>query len=483
MRKLALVAIAAAVVAGATYYGVFVYPNQRFRSVLDQQIAKLPHGFTASYKSATYSPIFDRAVVADLTLHGIGGGPQPDDFDLAVGEVDLLKPDLDFFAKWSAAAADPAALGPATVLPLADRITVKGYTFRSGTMSGGNEVWQLTKPRLYPWPLVQEGVPSLAQALAAAQKLAEPPQTDLILSVLKFEAAGMLAIGYDDYTVSNMKLVGTVPATRELPATDVSMTLRRASGDYERGVIKDGLAEGLAVDLGKQGGFTIDRLVVADIVLRKPLIEFLSAPLPSPAMLDGVKIGRIEYGGMTMKLSGAAAPVTLGTVSLDNFGFSHGMPASGALSWRGLHVERAQMPTPSSLASFDALGLEAVTASIAVAYDWDVERKRLSLHDTMLKVDELGTLTLSAEITDVAQGGTDLGAAHIAHARLRFEDASLIDRWLRTTATRAHTEPEALRRQLIATLPQQAVVLGSYNPSVPALTKVVADFQIGRAHV
>jgi hypothetical protein len=476
MRKLALVGIAAAAVAGAAYYGVVVYPNQRFRNVLDQQIAKLPDGFTASYKGATYSLISDRAVVTGLTLHGIRRGPQPEDFDLAAGEVDLLKPDLDFSVKWSTAAADPAALGPATVLPLADRITVRGYAFRSGAMSGGNEVWQLTKPRLYPWALLQDGVPSLAQALTTAQNLAQPPQLDQMLSLLKFEAACMLAIGYDDYTASNMKLVGTVPAVRDLPATDVSMTLRRVSGGYDRGVIKAGLAEGLAVDLGDHGSFAIDRLVMADIVLQKPLIEFLSAPVPSPAMLDGVKIGRVEYGGMTIKPPGAATPIILGTVSLDHFGFSHGMPISGALSWRGLHVERAQMPTPSSQASFDTLGLDAMTASIAVAYDWDVERKRLTLHDTMLKVDELGSLALSAEITDVAQGVASPDAAQIAHARLRFEDASLIDRWLRTTAARTHAEPEALRRQLIATLPQQAALLGPYNPSVPVLAKAVADF-------
>ena len=60
------------------------------------------------------------------------------------------------------------------------------------------------------------------------------------------------------------------------------------------------------------------------------------------------------------------------------------------------------MPDAASKDAFDKLGLENLTISFALIYDWNVADKKLTVHDTMLKVNELGTLTLSVDFTNIA---------------------------------------------------------------------------------
>ena len=79
MRTSVVIAVAGVLVlaAGGAYYGHEVYLQRQFRAGLDQTLATLPAGTTATYKDAHYSVVSKQAVVTGLTLHGTIAGPSP----------------------------------------------------------------------------------------------------------------------------------------------------------------------------------------------------------------------------------------------------------------------------------------------------------------------------------------------------------------------------------------------------------------------
>ena len=126
--------------------------------------------------------------------------------------------------------------------------------------------------------------------------------------------------------------------------------------------------------------------------------------------------------------------------------------------WRGriVVISREQLPDATSRDAMEKIGLETMTVSFAASYDWNVAEKRMSLRDTMLKVNELGTVALSAELTNLAAEIADFGQARLAHARLRFETrrwwSGCCGRARRSPAPpgrvqAAHRDPRAIGRQ------------------------------------
>ncbi|MGH6797331.1 MAG: hypothetical protein ACREDI_02970, partial [Roseiarcus sp.] len=89
--------------------------------------------------------------------------------------------------------------------------------------------------------------------------------------------------------------------------------------------------------------------------------------------------------------------------------------------------------------------------------------------------DELGALTLSVDVSDMAPGVDWQNQAHLAHLLLRYDDASLADRALRAGAAQKGADPAAFRQQLIALAQQQALALGN-GPAIAAAVKAVIAF-------
>src|SRR5713226_6871118 len=103
MRKISLWTAAAALVAGALYFGLVVYPQQRFHAALDLALQQLPTGFSRSYKAAEYSLLSNRATISDLALHAA----PPRYLDITIDTIELIKPSLGFLTSWSQAAVEP----------------------------------------------------------------------------------------------------------------------------------------------------------------------------------------------------------------------------------------------------------------------------------------------------------------------------------------------------------------------------------------
>ena len=144
MRKILIgIAVAAVAGAGAVYYGLAVYPQQRFRAELDEAIQRLPAGYTASYTGADYAVAASRATVTGVKLSHAA----PDAFELTIDEIAIVKPALDFGKKWAEAAANPAALTPEQALPLGDSVSARGGAFTTTNASSSIAGWRGAGPR------------------------------------------------------------------------------------------------------------------------------------------------------------------------------------------------------------------------------------------------------------------------------------------------------------------------------------------------
>jgi hypothetical protein len=470
MRKIGIViAVLVVVVAGAAYYALSIYPQQRFRSELDQAIQRLPQGYAASYKTADYAVAAGRATVTGIKVTGTG----TDSFEVTIDQFEVVKPALDFGKAWADAAANPAALKPEAALPLGESASAKGIAFKAPMGSGSIDSLRIGGPRLYPWAWLHTPLPSWTEAAAAAQH--QPPQLEDVLPMLKLEAAMMLGIGYDRYEASNLKVVADVPATPTTPATTVSYVFAKMSaGRFERGSGEGLAGEGISATANELGTFQAERVSMSGIDVRQPFSQLLDNQPPALAMLDGLAIGRLEYGGMSAKLPNGTT-IPLGTFTMSKIGFSRGMPVSAELAYSGLRLSSGQIPLPDVMQAYQQLGIDTATLSLGVAYSWDLDKKVMSLRDVSLKIDELGALTLSVDASDVAPDDIAQMKARLAHAKLQYADASLAERALRVYAQQTGSDPAALREQFIAMVQQQGADLGD-SPAIVAAVKAIVAF-------
>jgi hypothetical protein len=134
------------------------------------------------------------------------------------------------------------------------------------------------------------------------------------------------------------------------------------------------------------------------------------------------------------------------------------------------------LPDPKAQDAFTKLGLETITLSLALSYDWDVAQQRATVHDTMLKVNELGTITVSADLTNVVASVAALTQARLAHARLRFEDASLVERLLRAGAAQTSADPATYRQQIAGMVQHSGATPGQDSPLLAAAQQAAGDF-------
>lgn len=472
MRTSVVIAAAGVLVlvAGGAYYGHEIYLQRQFRAGLDQTLATLPAGTTATYKDAHYSVLSKQAVVTGLTLHGQIAGPSPQPIEVTIDSIETTNPNLDFARSWADAAAHTAALTPDTALAVADAIAVKGVIVHSALISGTAESARIDKLRLYPWALLHGGMPSWTDLQASLASRSQPPSLADLQPLLRVEAAVMLAVAYDAYEV------GVTKFTETLPEIDIAYDVHRMTGGgFDRGVMKQAAGEAITFHGNKFGTFAVDRVAMGATDLRAPMIRLVNGEAVSAALLDGIGIGRVEYDGITIQPPDKPS-MHVASFSVGPIAFAKGMPVSATLAWNDISVPRSLLTDANAQEAFTKLGLETITTSFALSYDWDVARQRASLHDTMLKVNELGTITITADLTNVVATTAALAQTRLAHARLRFEDASLVERLLRMGAAQAGTDPTAYRQQIVDMVHQQATATGGDSPLLAAAGQAAGDF-------
>jgi len=471
MRASFLVAGTAIVLAAAGfYYGLEIYPQQRFRADLDQTLARLPPGTTVAYKDARYSIISHAAEVTGVTIHADLPGSQSHSFDIGIESVATTNPNLDLGAAWNSARANPSAIAPDTALPVADTITLKGITIRSAILNMTQESTVISHARLFPRPLLRDGTPTWDDVLASLSAASQPPTLDDLRPLLRAEAAIMLGFSYDSYSV------GVTRMTETLPGVQIGYDIRSISGDgFDRGMLKSASADGIVFRGDKIGAFSTEHLTMGSTDFRAPITRVVNGEALSPAMLDGIRMGRVEYRGITFQPPGQPA-AHAGGFFVGPVVFTQGMPVSGEMGWTDVTITKEQLPDAKSRDVFDQLGLATMTTSFALAYDWDIARHRAALRETMLKVNELGTLNLAAEVSDVVPGAAAATQTRLVHARLRLDDASLVERMIRAGAARSGADPVMFRQQIATMVLRQGATPGQASPALSAAGQAISNF-------
>jgi hypothetical protein len=411
-----------------------------------------------------------RAVTTGWTVHGEIPANPPVPFDITVDTVETENPNLDFAAAWGRAVTNLAAFGPDTPLPVADSIAIKGLTIHSAVINATYETAGATKLRLYPWALLHEGMPSWEDVQASLAHRSSPPELNELRAILRVEAAAIMGVGLDSQEL------GAVKVRETFPEIDIEFVIHKmTAGAFDRGVMQGLAGDGITISGKALGDFSVDRVAMGAADMRQPMTRLINGDAFSPELLDGIRIGRVEYTGVTAQPPGQPA-FHVGGFWLGPMAFAQGMPIAGELGWTDVSISKAQLPDARARDGFEKLGLETMTISFAVAYDWDLSGKHATVRDTMVKVNELGTLTFAAELTNMAAGALGLTQARLAHARLRFDDASLVDRLLRAGAAQSGADPAAYRLLIEAMVRQQAMTIGGGTPAIAAVGQAASDF-------
>ena len=472
--RLPIIAAAAGVAvlaAGGIYYGVEIYPQRQLRAGIDQMLTKLPPGTTVTYNDARYSVASRTVVISGIVVHSDLAGQAAKPIDVTIDTIETTNPNLAFSEVWDKAVANPAAFNMDTDLPVADSIAIKGIKAQAQAFTLTQDSMRIEKPRVYPGVLLHQGVPSLRDLQTMMATPGTPPKIEDLAAMARLQAAYFLGSSNDGYQTNAVKL------TISAPAMNLTYDVKGISSTgQDHGILKGGKADGISVSGADLGSFVFDSVSAGPIDVRDAATRLVKGEALSPALLDQVKIGRFEYSGINMSVV-SQPPFRMGGMFLGPIAFAQGMPVTGGMGWTDLRVTAAQMPDATAREAFKQSGLDSATISFAVAYDWDVTNKTATIRDTVLKVNELGTLTLNAIVTNLGPPPSAPDRAALSKATLVLTDGSLVERALKVAAAQSGAQPAAFKTQFIAQTKQQAAALDkSGNKVMASLMNAVVDF-------
>lgn len=460
MRRIGLWSVAVLIVAAAAYWGSGFYFDGLLRNGLDQAIRHLPPGYALSYKTAHYSPLSGTAEIDGIELHAtLASGPA----EGSIAEIDLIRPNLKLLDGWNDAVANPAAWKPDQALAVADQIRLRAVHFQSAVQMLDIDAEHLEGARVYPAALLHPGLPGLT---ALFDRLGRT-RLDAALDILRIDAALALGFGCDRWENIGFRTSGHIPANAAVPEQSFSYDIAQMTATgLDRGAWNSLAAEEISFSSTLGGTAKFGRLSLVGVDLRQAATRLLDATEIVASLFDGLSIKRVEYADMTVEAKDGI-PLSLDDFSLADLAVAQGEPASGSLQLKGLHLNANQMTDPAQLAFFTQMGLDHITIGLGFAFNRSVESGQATIHDTYVKLDELGTLDVSADLEAWPIGSNPLGAK-VARATLLYHDASLADRLLRMMAHGG--DPEQARGQLILIAQQQAEAFG------PDLTAAMVAF-------
>jgi hypothetical protein len=514
MRRIWIAVVAAVVLGGAVYYGLFVVPGQQLRAGLDQTIATLPAGYTVKYGDASYSLLSHTATITDLSVQGPASYP----LNETIAKVTVERPALDFIDQWNKAQANPAALKPDQALPVADRVTLEGVKFSGNRTSGTIASSSLAKLRIYPWPFFQSGVPPLKdfggvftsaletqkkvtaeqQALLAQQqkiqqqKAQDPGQQaaaptpadfeklqkdalDALLPLARLEAVVYLGLGFDSADSSGLDVTGAVQASAAMPSGNFHVAAGKMHmNTFDRGIGGGSTVDGMVEELGPSGKVAADHISLGNMVLRDTAVRLANGASLTMALLDGA-----SFDGMEVDRSSVTLP-TGGTtqiqkIALSNLDFDHSYLKSFAFNVVGLKQDISSLDGRAK-AALQQLGLTTVTLNVATSFQWDADKRTATLLDNSISVDELGSIRLNANIVNIGPAGAaGPELPGFSKAVLRYQDGSLIDRLLSAGGKRTPEQLSQMRQGFATNMLRNLGPLAT-DPKLADSVKAITDF-------
>jgi len=463
MRRIGFWGAGVLIALGLVAWGGSFYFDQAVRDGLDQSIQRLPPGYKVTYKTASYSPLTGKAEVGGIEIHvSLTSGL----FDGSIDQIELVRPNVKLADGWNDAVANPTAWRPDQALPVADQILLRGLHVQSAFQTVDVDTERLDGGKLYPAALLHPGLPAFGTLLGGFQ-VGQKPSEEMIFAMFRLEAAFALGFGCDRWENIGFRASGKTLPNAELSEQSFTYEIAQltASG-LDRGVWQSLTGEDVAFSSTATGTVKLGRLAFSALDIRAVATRLLDATALAPALFDGLSLKRLDYADMTVQ-STVGVPLSLEDFTLADVVVAQGEPVSATLQLKGLRLTEAQMTDPAQSAFFTQLGIDHVTVGLGFAFDRDVATGRASVHDTYLKLDELGSLDLSADLVGMPIGANPLGAK-LAKARLHYRDASLADRLLRLMARGG--DPEQARGELILIARQQGETFG------PDLTAALVAF-------
>jgi hypothetical protein len=476
-KWLTALGFAALAVAGGLYWGLALYPTEALRAQLDAAVRGLPPGTQALYATASYGVFSHRATLTGVTIHR----QDPDGFDLSIDELEVTGPAADFAAAWARAAADPATLTPGQGLPLADAITAYNIAYSNANSSATLASFTVARPRLFPWALLHQGVPSIAAAEAQLLARAGPvPDGNALLPLLRAEATFAAGMAYDGYAAQGLAAKANVPANLRMPAQSVAYNIRSIeSGPYDRGDFASLALEGLTMHGGLFGDFAAGSVAFQGVAARQALAQLLDAKVFTSGLLDGLALKRVAYASMSMTPPDGT-PMTMGAMTLSDIAVADGVLVSAALAIDDVHLRTADLKSIGAAANYAMLGVDELTLGLHAQYGWDTAKGQISVSDATFDVAQLGSLKLAFEIDGASSWDGLRSAARLKSASLRYEDASLVKRIIALAAAQRGTDPQSLRQRLMYLCAQIMVAPGAAPATIEtarAMSAFLADPQ------
>jgi len=185
-------------------------------------------------------------------------------------------------------------------------------------------------------------------------------------------------------------------------------------------------------------------------------------------------VGLLEQGGkindVRLQLKGIEDPIVIDQLQLENVAQKEGRTVQADVSMEGLTLKHDHALLESITPELEAMGYAEVVVDATAAYQYDPQKRRLTLEKIDLSAKDMGKLSMAIildqvnpELWEVKKEGLNLGAflttfalVSIGPSKIEYEDHSLLKRWIKRQAQRSGHRPEAVVRQWRRVIDQEA---------------------------
>ncbi len=412
-------AVAALAVLLGIVLAVLIVPTMRLKAGLNKLAAALPPGVVLTYHDPHYALLARRVTLRDVTLK------------LSSPALDIHADSLEIdggnaaLEQTAAEAQSAPDLQNTTSTPLAGRIVATGLHTASGPVDVHVDREELDKPSL---DLYQVFSPLPLRAASALPGLADA-------AVMQRVGLYIVASSADRAEMDNL-----VVEVRTDEADGTKVTFRGAA------LSADG------IDHGNFAHTTLNGFEIASGTFNASVARITGGATAHRAFWTAVRDGApLEVASEFFQgtdetiedvkaTSNGQTIASLDKLTLGGIAYKGGLPVSLDLAFSHVTFDPGLLPYPGIGDGLRALGYKMVQMDGHASYRWDQTAQTIRLDPAMITMDQGGTLTLTANALN-ADPNLAYTQYKLSGASLRYDDASLVTKWLAFAAAQTKRTP------------------------------------------
>ena len=415
--------IAALVLVLGIVAAILIVPTMRLKAGLNKLTASLPPGMSFTYRDAHYGLLTRKVTLRDVTLKLANPAVElhADSLEIDNGNASLQ----DAIAEAQAA---PDMQNTADT-PLAGRIVATNLHTAYGPLDVHVDREELDKPAL---DLHQVFSPLASIAPSGVHELTDPAL---------MQRAGLYIVAMSAKHVELDNAVVDV-ATDEAGGTKVTFRGAVLSADgIEHGNFASTALKGFEIASG-----TFD-MQVATITAGATAHRAFWTSLRDGAPLE---VASEQFQGSDQTIEGVKATsngqtvAALDRLTLGSLAYKGGLPVSLDLDFSHLTFDPGLLPYPGIGGGLRALGYKMVQMDGHASYRWDQAAQTIRIDPATVTMDQGGTLTLAANAVN-ADPNLAYTQYKLAGATLRYDDQSLVTKWIAFAASQAKRTPAEIQ--------------------------------------